>query len=429
MFDIIFNYTLGLTKKTIISLYQKKINRLHKILHEKVNSQNIDDMVGWYDSPVTFSEFKKIELIVKKWKLLAISDVVITSIGGSYSGIKALIDMVKPNVLDRKIKFHFVNSISEKLIQNTIKNVKNNNFGLICISKSGNTLETSINFRIFRELLWKKYGKKSSERIIIITDKRENILHRISQKNSYQLFQIPSDIGGRFSSITHVCLLPGALIGINPHEIIAGAKKARADFSSDKLELNLAYLYAAFRNYMYKQMKKNVEFFNVYHNHLKGLCIQHQQLFAESEGKLKRGILPVVGNFTTDLHSVGQYLQSGKKIFFETTLLIKKNLSELLIPESSFNDDGLDNLTKISMAEINSTVAHAVLTAHSEKGQTPNLLMILEDTSERCFGYFYFFLSLAATMSALLLRVNPFDQPGVEEYKQIARKKLKMITK
>lgn len=426
MLKISFDYALDVTPELLIKKYQKKVKKIHETFLQKVKSNKPQEMVGWYNFPRKFKDFETIKQKVIEWQELKITDVVVVGLGGSYTGIKALLSMVLPNPDEWAVRIHFVHSLSTNSLHTIIENTKKTNFALVCISKSGRTIETAIGFRIFRELLFKKYGVESRNRIVVITDKSIGTLREIAQANDYTAFTIPSDIGGRFSSITPVSLFIAALVGIDIEAVIEGAKKAQKKMLTDDMSKNQAYLYAAFRHYMYTCEQKDLEFFIVYEENLFNMGVQHQQLFAESEGKKNGGIFPVFSIFTSDLHSIGQYLQEGKKIFFETTLLIKNNNHEVLVPTSSFNDDDeLGYLAEHTVDSINNVAAYATLTAHSVKGGTPNLLLILDSFSAESFGYLYFFLSVATMMSCYLLGVNPFNQPGVETYKKIMHNELK----
>ncbi|WP_036448940.1 glucose-6-phosphate isomerase [Mycoplasmoides pirum] len=412
-----------ISNKEIQNQYKLKISKIHKSIVDKTCLGN--EMLGWYDYPndSCLSLLKNIKNLANQWKKLKINEVVIAGIGGSYTGIKAILQFVCNSRRTKNINFTFFDSLSTNNLT-YIKNLKNKNWAIIVISKSGGTLETSINFRILREELKKKYKNKHNERIVAITDPNHGALNKLCKKHNYKMLAIYPNIGGRFSTITPVGLFPAALVNIDIDEIIRGAKQAKNDLKSDDLNKNSAYLYAAYRHYLYKICHYDVENVMVYEENLEYLCIQHRQLFGETEGKNKDSLYPTYSICTTDLHSMGQLLQEGKQIFFETVIKINKPFQNINIQKSSFeNDDQLDYLSNKSLHEINYLVCEAVKKAHSNVGI--NILeIILDDMSEYTFGYVYFWLSLATTMSGLLLGHNPFNQPGVQAYKNLMFKML-----
>lgn len=412
-----------INKNDILSKYQKKVNLIHKSFIDKTCLGN--EMLGWFDYPNEDHSklIKDMFEIQQKWKKLKINNVVIVGIGGSYTGIKAILDFINIGN-SSKINFHFLASLSSSCNVSYINSLINKNWSIIVISKSGTTLESAVNFRILRELLKQQYKDKYFERIVAITDPNKGTLHDICVKHNYKMLPICTNIGGRFSTITPVGLLPALLANIDINEILNGAKLAKKDLESSDLNSNTAYLYAVYRHYLYKRLKYDVEVFVTYETNLEYLCLQHRQLFGESEGKKQDSLYPTYAICTTDLHSMGQLFQEGKKIFFETVLTVNKPSLDINIKKSTFaNDDNLDYLANKSLNKINYLISESVMKAHLSSNV--NILQLnLPDTTAFTFGYFYFWLCLSASMSASLLGHNPFDQNGVEVYKKLMFKSL-----
>lgn len=413
--------------KQIVNEYKNKIDNIHKSFVNKTCPSN--DMLGWYDYPSNDKEnetlLKNMQILHAKWKKLKIQDVIIIGIGGSYTGVKAILEFALPNPSKRAMNFHFLRSMASTSNLNCINSLKNKNWAVIVISKSGTTLESALNFRLVREILKKQYGSKHNERIVAITDPNKGVLHDLCIKHKYAMLPINGSIGGRFSTITSVGLFPAMLAGNNVKEILRGAKNAYIDLNNSSLEENSAYKYAAYRHYLYTKGKYDVENLITYENNLEDLCIQHRQLFGESEGKNKNSLYPTYSVCTTDLHSMGQLLQEGKQIFFETVFQVKNPIKDKVMTKSTFsNDDKLDYLVGKTLHEINYIACEATIRAHANAGI--NILQLeLEDMSAYGFGYIYYWLSLAAATSASLLKHNPFDQPGVEGYKKVMFELLK----
>ncbi|WP_033159895.1 glucose-6-phosphate isomerase [Mycoplasmoides alvi] len=404
--------------------YQKKVDKIHQSIFNKTCLGH--EMLGWIDYPDQdhSSLFLEMDKIKTKWLKFGINEVVIIGIGGSYTGIKAIINFVNADKQKEKINFCFFNALSSTENINYLNSLKTKNWSIIVISKSGSTLETALNFRILREAIKKQYKNKHYERIVAITDPNVGTLHDICIKNGYKILPIFSNIGGRFSTITPVGLFPALLAGIGIKSILQGAKDAKQDLNSSDLYNNTAYLYAVYRHFLYKHLKYDVEIFMTYESNLKYLCVQHQQLFGESEGKKQDSLFPTYAICTTDLHSMGQLFQEGKQIFFETVLKVLNPNKDMKISKSTFaNDDKLDYLVGKTINEVNYLISDAVMKAHKDDGI--NIIQIfIPDTSAYTFGYFYYWLSIATAMSASLLNHNPFNQNGVEIYKKIMFKYL-----
>ena len=298
------------------------------------------------------------------------------------------------------------------------RNLVNKKFAIIVISKSGTTLEPALAFRIFRKLLERNIGVKESHKYIVaITDYEKGTLLDLAKKNHYIRFGIPNNIGGRFSTLTNVGLFPLAIKGINPLMVIHGAKQALLDNSSNKLINSSAYLYACYRNYFLTHRKKVIENFIVYDPTLEFVAQQWRQLFGESEGKQNNGLFPTYSLFTTDLHSMGQYLQDGRKIFFETTLIVRKPRLDMKL----FINDDVDKLKYLNTQTIdwiNKRAFIGTIKAHTELGKNDNLIIEIDRCDAYHFGYLIMWMQLAVMISGYLLKINPFDQPGVEAYKK-----------
>ena len=294
---------------------------------------------------------------------------------------------------------------------------KDKDVSINVISKSGTTTEPAIAFRIFRKFLEEKYGKEeASKRIYATTDKEKGALKTLADEEGYETFVIPDDIGGRYSVLTPVGLLPMAVSGISIDEVLAGAKDATADLNEPELLKNPAYQYAAIRNILYEK-GYTTEILANYDPKLRFFSDWWVQLFGESEGKDGKGIFPTAANFTTDLHSLGQYIQEGRRNLFETVLRVQSEAEDLYIEQEENDLDGLNYLVGKSLHEINITASEATLKAHVDGG-VPNMVVDLPALDAYTFGYMVYFFEKACAVSGYLLGVNPFDQPGVEAYKQ-----------
>lgn len=396
------------------------VKMAHETLQNKFKNEN--KFTGWLDLPENYDkdEFDKIKSVAQRIQKESDALIVI-GIGGSYLGARAAIEFIKSlnyNQLSKNTPdIYFVgNNISTSYIRDILKICENKDISINVISKSGTTTEPAVAFRIFREFIEKKYGKeKAKDRIYCTTDKQKGALKELATKNGYETFVIPDNIGGRFSVLTAVGLLPIAVAGIDIDKLMLGAKKAQADFMNDDLDKNICYKYAAIRRILCNK-GKDIEILESYEPRMLMFSEWFKQLFGESEGKEGKGIFPTSLNFSTDLHSMGQLLQSGKKNMFETVLLVKNQENEIKIPYFEDDIDKLNYLSDKNVSFVNSQAALGTILAHTS-GNIPNLILELSDFSEETLGYLIYFFEKACAISCYMLGVNPFDQPGVELYK------------
>lgn len=422
---LIANNSLNNQNK-ILKQNAKQLDRVHNFFKTKNGIGK--EMLGWLDWPNNYNDYQKdliqIKAIVNQWKKMHINKIVIIGIGGSYIGIKAGIDLCLSKLETEK--FIFISSIDEWEIDYYQKLLIKNNWAIIVISKSGKTLETSINFRFFREMLKKQYHKEHYKRIACITEKDNNsLMYKIATKNKYHILGIPKNIGGRFSTFTNVGLLVFAIANLNIVKMINTYQKCIKDFLEKKWLDPLHY--ANWRNYFLKKDKKNIEVFSIYEKRHLFLAEHYKQIFAESEGKTTNCLVPTIANYSNDLHSIGQLYQEGSKTFFETHLYLNNEKNESInIPISSFNnDDHLSNLKNKTIKNIINAISVGVINAHSKIAKNPCLEIKMNANDEENFVQIMLFLNIAASCSAYLLKVNPFNQPGVEAYKHEITKILK----
>lgn len=384
------------------------------------------DYLGWLNLPKDYDkeEFKRIKSAAEK--IQEDSEVlVVLGIGGSYLGAKAALDFLNHsfyNVLskeDRKTPqiFFAGNSISSTYLSDLIEVIGERDFSVNVISKSGTTTEPAIAFRVFKELLEKKYGaEEAKSRIYATTDKAKGALKEEANAQGYESFVIPDDVGGRFSVLTAVGLLPIAASGADIDALMKGAADASDAYSSNELEQNEAYQYAAIRNILYRKGKVTELLIN-YEPNLQYFSEWWKQLFGESEGKDQKGIYPSSANFSTDLHSLGQYIQEGRRNLFETVIKVEKAKSDLSIPHAEEDLDGLGYLQGKEIDFVNTKALQGTMLAHTD-GDVPNLLITIPETDAYTLGYIMYFFEIAVSISGYLNGVNPFDQPGVEMYKK-----------
>jgi len=396
-----------------VNLWKEKVSEGHKKIHQKTGEGS--DFLGWVDLPINYDkeEFARIKLAAEK--IRNDSDILIViGIGGSYLGSKAVVEALGG---DNKIEICFVgNDLSSRHIMNLLKKIEGKEVSLNIISKSGTTTEPALAFRILREWMENKYGEEASQRIYATTDKEKGVLKKLANEKGYKTFVVPDDVGGRFSVLTAVGLLSIAVAGINIDDLMKGAVAARENGNNENLAENEAYKYAVYRNILYKQGKL-VEVLANYEPGLHYISEWWKQLFGESEGKDKKGIFPAAVDFTTDLHSMGQFIQDGNRILFETVLLIEEDSEKLIIKEEIGDGDGLNFLAGKTMEEVNKKAMEGTIAAHMEGG-VPNLIIRLPKLDTFNIGYLLYFFEKACGMSGYLLEVNPFNQPGVEVYKK-----------
>ena len=381
-----------------------------------------NDFLGWVDLPTNYDkeEFERIKAAAEKIKKN--SDVLIViGIGGSYLGARAAIELLKSPLYNNLKKdtpeiYYVGNNISPTYLNEIISLCEGRDFSVNVISKSGTTTEPALAFRVFRSMVEKKYGKEGAkDRIFCTTDKARGTLKQLADAEGYETFVIADDVGGRFSVLTAVGLLPIAVAGCDIDAIMAGAKQAQDELNAD-FDNNDCYKYAAIRNILYSK-NKSVEMLISYDPSFTMMAEWWKQLFGESEGKDNKGIFPSSAIFSTDLHSLGQFIQDGSRIMFETVVDIKKPKQDFFLDDDAENLDGLNFLTNQNMSVVNRKAFEGTVLAHTEGG-VPNIVLELEDTSEKSFGYMVYFFEKACAVSGYMLGVNPFNQPGVESYKK-----------
>ncbi|WP_338971407.1 glucose-6-phosphate isomerase [Spiroplasma endosymbiont of Panorpa germanica] len=414
-----------------LNLKNSKLENIEKIIDIKLikeTSKKIfeksgqgSDFLGWLDLPEKFDkiEYKKMQEVAKKLRE-KIEVLIVVGIGGSYLGARAADEMIRGLYPKGGCELIYVgNTISSSYTKQVLDYVENKKFGIVNISKSGTTTEPGIAFRVFENLLIKKEGTKSaSELIVAVTDKSRGALKTMADAKGYQTFVIPDDIGGRFSVLTPVGIFPLLVAGVDTDAILDGAKKAMNDTKADDLT-NTAYQYAAARYILHTKKGYKVETLVSYELQMQMFTEWWKQLFGESEGKDGKGLLPTSVVFSTDLHSLGQFIQEGTKgLLFETILKIKNPLLNLAIPADKDNLDGLNYLQKKSFHEVNNIALQGVVEAHANEGEIPNIILEIDEMNANAFGYLSYWFMKACAMSAYLLDVNPFNQPGVEVYKK-----------
>ena len=397
--------------------YQESVDRLHQQLMNKECLGN--DYVGWVEWPNTYDqeEFARIKQTAARMREMC--DVfVVCGIGGSYLGARAAIEMINGLYANKKPEVIFIgNTFSSTYIAQVMEYIKDKEVCVNVISKSGTTTETSLAFRLLKQFMDEKYKEQAKERIVATTDKARGVLKAVADQEGYETFVIPDDIGGRYSVITPVGLLPIAVAGIDIDAIMSGLKKAYEDLADSDLDHNAAYAYAVCRRILQNQ-GYDVEMLVSYELQMSMIAEWWKQLFGESEGKEGKGILPDSATFSTDLHSLGQFVQEGKKVLFETVLMIDRPTLDITFPSDVQNLDQMNYLSGKSVDWVNKMAAQGTLEAHVNTGGVPNLILTLKDMSAESFGYMCYFFFRACAMTVLLLDVNPFNQPGVEVYKK-----------
>lgn len=413
----------GIEPQEILA-HRQEVENIHKNLHSRAHNEN--DFVGWIDLPTNYDkeEFLRIQAAAKRIK--EDSDILLViGIGGSYLGARAVIEALTSsfdNILDEEQRKHprilyAGNNLSSNYINELIEAIGNKDFSINVISKSGTTTEPAIAFRIFREMLESKYGvEEARSRIYVTTDKQKGALKTLADKEGYEQFVIPDNIGGRYSVFTAVGLLPIATAGINIQKLIDGARLAEERYNDPELKYNECYKYAVARNVL-NEKGKEIEILVNYEPKLHFFTEWWKQLYGESEGKEGKGIYPAGVDFTTDLHSMGQYIQEGKRILFETVLRIEEPESNININADDDNLDGLNYLANKDVDYVNKKALEGTVQAHVSGG-VPNIIINIEKLNEETVGHLIYFFEKACAMSGMILGVNPFNQPGVEEYKK-----------
>ena len=412
--------TLDLSKAKLsedLSSYQEKVNEIHDMIHNKTGAGN--DFLGWVELP---ENYDKAEVALIKEKAAALQDktdiLLVCGIGGSYLGARAAIEAINGLYPKNKVEIIYVgNTFSSNYIKQVADYIEDKDFAINVISKSGTTTETSIAFRIFKEMCEKKYGKDGArERIVATTDKAKGALKTLATEEGYTTFVIPDDVGGRYSVLTPVGLFPIAMAGIDVDEMMKGAKDAMDKYSVSDLEKNDAYRYGVARQILHKAGYP-AEMFVTYELQLSMVAEWWKQLYGESEGKEGKGILPTSATFSTDLHSLGQFIQEGSKVLYETIFQIKEPNSDMVIPSDPDNLDGLNYLAGKTVDYVNKKACEGTIDAHVNTGNVPNILITMDKMDAYGFGYMVYFFEMSCAMSVYLLGVNPFNQPGVEVYK------------
>lgn len=407
-----------------IMKYKEEVENIHKDLHRR--SEDETDFVGWLDLPTNYdkNEFERIKKAAKK--ISKESEVlVVIGIGGSYLGARAVIESLTNtfyNLQDnKKRKYPMIlfagNNLSPNYINDMIDLIGDKDFSVNVISKSGTTTEPAIAFRIFREILENKYGiDEARSRIYVTTDKEKGALKTLSNMEGYEKFVVPDNVGGRYSVLTAVGLLPIAVAGIDIEKLMSGARIAQEKYSDENLKYNECYKYAVTRNILYKN-NKNIEILVNYEPKMHYFIEWWKQLYGESEGKEGKGIFPSGVDYTTDLHSMGQYIQDGRRNLLETVLCIKNPSSNIKINTDDDNLDGLNYLAGKDLDYVNKKAMEGTVEAHVT-GDVPNLMITIDKLDEENIGELIYFFELACAVSGNILGVNPFNQPGVEEYKK-----------
>ncbi|GGA76534.1 glucose-6-phosphate isomerase [Ornithinibacillus halotolerans] len=419
-----YNQALNFINHEELTNLSEFVSVAHHAIHNQTGPGN--DFLGWVNLPENYDkeEYERIQKAAEKIK--SNSDILLViGIGGSYLGAKAALEMLNHSFQDlltkeqRKVpQVIFVgHHMSSTYMKELFDVLKGKDFSINIISKSGTTTEPAIAFRIFKKYLEEKYGlEEAKSRIFATTDKEKGALKGLADEAGYETFVIPDDVGGRFSVLTAVGLLPMAVSGISIDDVMDGAKDAMNDFNNPSLDTNIAYQYAAVRNVLYNK-GKTIEMLVNYEPSLQYFSEWWKQLYGESEGKDQKGIFPTSANFSTDLHSLGQYIQDGRRDLFETVLHVQKSKLDLTLEEEENNSDGLNYLVGKTIHEINDKAYQGTLLAHTDGG-VPNLVIELPAIDAYTFGYLVYFFEKACALSGYLLGVNPFDQPGVEAYKR-----------
>ena len=412
----------GITEKEIMK-YEKEVKEIYNKLNEKSEDEN--EFVGWLKLPENYDkkEFERIKKAAKRIRKNSEVFVVI-GIGGSYLGARAVIESLTsnfanmfPDSVRKSPQIFFVgNSISPNYVNELITCIGDKDVSINVISKSGTTTEPAIAFRIFREFLESKYGvEEARERIYVTTDKKKGALKQLADDEDYEEFVIPDNVGGRFSVLTPVGLLPIAVAGIDINKLMEGAKNAQYNYSDNGVKYNQCYRYAIVRNILYKK-DKTVEILANYEPKFHYFTEWWKQLYGESEGKEHKGIFPTGVDLSTDLHSMGQYIQDGKRNLFETVINVEETKTDITIKRDEDNIDGLNFLEGKTMDYVNKQAMQGTIEAHVSGG-VPNIIISIKRLDEENIGELIYFFELACGISGSILGVNPFDQPGVEAYK------------
>ena len=406
-----------------INKYSKQVAEIHKELHEKADDEN--EFCGWINLPTNYDkkEFERIKKAAKK--IQSDSDILLViGIGGSYLGARAVIEALNNSFYNMQDKtqrktpqiLYVGNTLSPNYVSDLVNYIGDKDISINVISKSGTTTEPAIAFRIFREIMENKYSlKEARSRIYVTTDKEKGALKTLADKEKYETFVIPDNIGGRYSVLTAVGLLPIAASGIDIDELMEGARIAQDRYSDENLKYNECYKYAALRNVLYEE-EKNIEILVAYEPKMHYFIEWWKQLFGESEGKELKGIYPSGAEFTTDLHSLGQYIQEGRRNLFETVIRVENPDNDIKLKKEEDDLDNLNYLAGRTLDYVNKKAMQGTIAAHVE-GDVPNIVINIDKLDAKNMGQLIYFFELACAMSGSILGVNPFNQPGVEKYK------------
>ncbi len=397
--------------------YEKQVQIINRMIMDKTGAGN--DFLGWVDWPVNYD---KEELARIKEDAQYVRDnydiLVVCGIGGSYLGARSALEALNGLKSQDKLEIIFMGqTFSPNYVAQVMEYLKGKNFAINVISKSGTTTETSISFRLLKELLEKQVGKeKARKAIFATTDKEKGALKTLATKEGYKTYVLPGNIGGRYSVFTAVGTFPLACAGIDVEALIKGAKQAREEIESQPLAINKCYQYAVMRDYMYRH-NKPVEMYVTYEPQMSQISEWLKQLFGESEGKEHKGLFPSSATFSTDLHSLGQYVQDGTPLLFETIINVLNPKDDIVIPHDDEDLDGLNYLEGKNLAFVNQKAFEGTLQAHEDGGVPCNVITV-DKLDAYNLGYLFYFFMRACAMSAYLLEINPFNQPGVEVYKK-----------
>ncbi|HOJ09634.1 MAG TPA: glucose-6-phosphate isomerase [Clostridiales bacterium] len=426
MDKISFDYSKAdkLVAQHEVQYFKDFVKHAHEMIHSKTGAGS--DFLGWVDLPLKYDQEEFVRIKKAAEKIRSNSDaLVVIGIGGSYLGARAVIDALSHsfyNLLDKNKRetpeIYFAgNNISPKYLSDLLDILDGKDVSVNVVSKSGTTTEPAIAFRVFKEFMEKKYGRKgAAERIYATTDKSKGAMRKLAEEEKYETFIIPDDVGGRYSVLTAVGLLPIAVSGLDIDALMDGAAAACRQYNNDNLNENECYQYAAVRNALYRK-GRTTEIMVNYEPSLHYFTEWWKQLYGESEGKDQKGIFPAGVDFSTDLHSMGQYIQDGLRNIYETVLNINKSGIDITIKEDKDNVDGLNFLAGKTMDFVNKKAMQGTILAHTD-GDVPNLVITIPELNTWYLGNIIYFFEKACGISGYLLGVNPFNQPGVEAYKK-----------
>ena len=401
-----------------IAKYSDKAASINKMINEKTGAGN--DFLGWVDWPNNYDK-EELERLIKDAKYVRenFDVLVVAGIGGSYLGARSALDALKGiKGVDKPEIIFMGQTFSPNYTHQVLEYLKDKKFAINVISKSGTTTETSIAFRLLKSLLEEKVGKEEARKsIFAVTDKEKGALKTLCNQEGYSTYVLPGNIGGRYSVLTPVGLFPLAAAGVDVKAMLKGAQEAQKEFDNADLKTNMCYRYAVSRDYMYRHSHP-VEMYVTYEPQMSQISEWLKQLFGESEGKEKKGLLPTSVTFSTDLHSLGQFVQDGSPILFETILNVINPNDDVIIPSDKDDLDGLNYLAGKKLSYVNQMAYQGTLKAHEVDGGVPCNVITIEKMDAKTLGYLFYFFMRACAMSAYLLEINPFNQPGVEIYKK-----------